>query len=132
MTHECSLRVVIVDDDAVIRDALHELLVEEGIDVVGIAEDGIEGVSLALELQPDVVVMDMRMPVLDGLAATTQLKHVRPAMRVVVLTAYDDASLRQNAMAAGADAFVVKGTASENLIDSLRPSSPEPFAEVTT
>jgi len=119
MTH---LRVVLVDDDAVIRDALLELLREEGADVVGIANDGIEGVAVALEMEPDVVVIDMRMPGLDGLAATAQLKQNRPAMRVVVLTAYDDASLRKSALAAGADAFVVKGTASSYLLDSLRPN----------
>ncbi len=117
-------RVVIVDDDAVIRDALGELLEEEGIDVVGVAKDGREGVALALELQPDVVLMDMRMPVLDGLAATTQLKQVCPHTRVVLLTAYDDASLRQSAFAAGADAYVVKGTSAESLLDSLIPTSP--------
>jgi len=132
MTRQPSLRVVIVDDDEVIRDALHELLEEEGVDVVGIAKDGIEGVAIALELQPDAVVMDMRMPMLDGLAATTQLKQVRPGVRIIVLTAYDDASLRQSATAAGADAYVVKGSASSNLLDSLRPPTPDPSPKETT
>ena len=116
-------RVLIVDDEAVIRDALRELLRDEGVEVVGAAGDGIEGVDLALEMQPDAVVMDVRMPSLDGLRAIRRLKELLPAIRIVVLTAYDNPSLRTSAAAAGADAYVVKGTPSEALIDALSPPS---------
>lgn len=132
MTAASMLRVVIVDDEAAIREALHELLLEEGMDVVGIASNGLEGVTLALALHPDVVVMDMRMPVMDGIAATRRIKEEQPAMRVVVMTAYDDSSLRKSAAVAGADAYVVKGTASGTLMASLTALSPDPTVDVAS
>jgi len=126
------LRVLIVDDEAVIRDALSEFLEEEGVQVVGVAKDGLEGVAVATELLPDVVLMDMRMPVLDGLRATRLLKARCPTMRIVVLTAYDDLALRQSAAAAGADAYLIKGMRSEALMESLVPSSADVTAKIAT
>ena len=88
------LRVVIADDQPLFRDGLHNLLAARGIQVVGVAADGAEAVRLATALQPDVVIMDIHMPVLDGLAATEQIKEVAPQVKVLILTvAESDATL---------------------------------------
>jgi two-component system invasion response regulator UvrY len=102
-------RVLIVDDDADIRRALHHLLDDYGVAVVGEAADGWEGVQLASALLPDVVLMDLRMPVLGGIEATARLTQAAPAVRVVVCTAYSDKSVSQLAVQAGAVAVVAKG-----------------------
>ena len=86
--------MVIADDQPLFRDGLHNLLAARGIQVVGVAADGAEAVRLATALQPDVVIMDIHMPVLDGLAATEQIKEVAPQVKVLILTvAESDATL---------------------------------------
>jgi DNA-binding NarL/FixJ family response regulator len=112
-------RVVLVDDEPMLRDALREFLVEEGVDVVGEAADGREGVNQTLALGPDVVLMDLRMPILDGIDATSAIKEQRPDIHVIVLTAYEDASLQERAKEAGADAYVVKGTSVTTMLDMI-------------
>jgi NarL family two-component system response regulator LiaR len=101
-------RVLLVDDSAEVRQGLRELLEDEGIEVVGEAADGAAGVSRAVALAPDVVLMDLRMPVMDGIEATRAIKRALPFTQVLILTAYDE--WRHSARAVGAYAYLVKGT----------------------
>jgi DNA-binding NarL/FixJ family response regulator len=105
------LRVVIADDHPVFRSGLGALLsIEEGVEVVGEAATGLEAVRLVAETQPDVVVMDLHMPELDGVAATRQIVHDSPHVAVLVLTMFDDDDSVFAAMRAGARGYVLKGT----------------------
>lgn len=104
-----SARVLVVDDDEAVRAVLADVLEDEGFDVVGSARDGIEGVSLAIALGPDVVLLDVRMPRLDGIGAARQIRAELPAARLVMLSAYDEQALRAEASEAGANAFLIKG-----------------------
>ncbi len=103
-------RVLVADDHDMLRGALAELLVQAGFDVVGQAADGADAVALAKELAPDVVLMDLRMPVLGGLDATRLIKDARSATQVVLLTAFESPALQQQAEEAGCFAYLVKGS----------------------
>jgi len=113
-------RVLIVDDDEAVRRDLRELLEEDGIGVVGEAGDGASGVELACRLRPDVVVMDNRMPVLAGIESTRRIRDRLPYAQVVILTAYDEVTLSDAAMDAGAYCYVVKGGPPAILLDVIR------------
>jgi DNA-binding NarL/FixJ family response regulator len=104
-----SPRVLIVDDDPSIRRGLRSLLEDEGVSIVAEALDGVDAINAAWETMPDLVLMDLRMPVMGGIEATRQLTHALPGCQVVICTAYDDASLHQGAKEAGAFAVLVKG-----------------------
>jgi DNA-binding NarL/FixJ family response regulator len=105
------LRVVIADDHPVFRSGLQALLgVEPGVEVVGEAQTGAEAVRLAADLQPDVVLMDLHMPDLDGVAATKQITHDSPHIAVLVFTMFDDDDSVFAAMRAGARGYLLKGT----------------------
>jgi DNA-binding NarL/FixJ family response regulator len=101
-------RVLVVDDAAAIRNALRGLLEDAGIEVVGEAPDGAQGVALTGSLQPDVVLMDLRMPSSDGFQATARIVQEHPDVRVVVLSAYESEESAQAVLAAGAFAFLPK------------------------
>ncbi|MFC7501189.1 response regulator [Nocardioides sp. CPCC 206347] len=115
------IRVIIVDDDPLVRSALSLMLGGQAdLAVVGEAADGRAGVALARELSPDVVLMDIRMPVLDGLAATRVL-HADPSPpRVIVLTTFDADDYVVSALAAGADGFLLKDTPPAEIVAALR------------
>jgi DNA-binding NarL/FixJ family response regulator len=102
-------RVLVVDDTSSIRTEVRLLLEDAGLTVVGEGSHGAEGVMLARELRPDVVVMDLRMPVLDGIAATGYITRELPDTRVIVFSAFDDEELADAARAAGAAGFLAKG-----------------------
>ena len=102
-------RVLVVDDHAMLREALVELLDQAGFDVAGEAGDGADAVALAKQLAPDVVLMDLRMPVLGGLDATRLIRDACPATQVVLLTAFESPALQQQAEEAGCFAYLVKG-----------------------
>jgi YesN/AraC family two-component response regulator len=109
------IRVLIADDRLTSRDGLKALLATQlGIDIVGEAADGREAVQLAEQYRPDVVLMDVRMPVMDGLEATRIIKDRWPEVKVIMLTMYP--SHQAEALAAGADAFLVKGCTAEDLL----------------
>lgn len=116
-----SVRVVVVDDDPLVRSALSLMLGgQPDLAVVGEAGDGRAGVALVRELRPDVVLMDIRMPVLDGLAAT-RLLHAEPAPpRVIVLTTFDADDHVVGALAAGADGFLLKDTPPPQIVAAIR------------
>lgn len=113
------MRLLLVDDEASIRRALGRFAVRSGIDVVGEAENGRIGVDLAKELTPDCVLMDVRMPEMDGIEATRQIKEALPDTVIVVLSAYDDPSLQQEAAAAGATEWFLKGGSARDLCRRL-------------
>lgn len=102
-------RILLVDDDAVQRKTLREVMVREGWLVVGEAGDGRTGVELALDLKPDVVLMDLDMPVLGGVEATRAIRRAEHAIEVVVLTVFDDRTVFE-ALKAGASGYLLKGT----------------------
>jgi DNA-binding NarL/FixJ family response regulator len=121
-------RVLIADDHPAFRQALTEVLELAGFDIVGQAVDGTDAVLLARQLVPDLVLIDLSMPVLNGLDATRLLRETLPAARVVVLTAFDSGELEQAALDAGASAYLVKGTNLETVEATLTRVMSEPDA----
>ena len=116
-----SIRILVVDDHPVVRAGLVGLLAgEEGIEVVGEAEDGEHGVALAAELEPDVVLMDLRMPQLDGAGATARILAARPGTRVVVLTTFETDADILRAVEAGATGYLLKDTPRAELVVAIR------------
>lgn len=112
-----AIQILIVDDRAVVRKELRHLLELTGrVAVIGEAADGWEAVRQAKALAPDVVLMDLEMPGLDGFEAARQIKARRLARAVIVFTVYGDPASREKALAAGADAFVVKGADLKELL----------------
>jgi DNA-binding NarL/FixJ family response regulator len=114
------VRVLLVDDQALFREALGTLLsVRQEIDVVGEAADGQQALRQAAMLAPDVVLMDLRMPVLDGLAATRRLRVDQPDVRVLALTTFDDDEEVFAALRAGAVGYLLKDVSSERLVEAV-------------
>jgi len=122
-------RVVIAEDEALIRLDLAEMLADEGYDVVGQASDGEEAVRLVEELRPDLVVLDVKMPKLDGISAAERIAGRRMAP-VVILTAFSQRELVERARDAGAMAYLVKPFAPSDLVPAIEMAVSR-FAEVT-
>jgi len=115
------LKVVLADDHTVVRQGLRALLVSEGdIEIVGEAENGRQAVQLAKRLLPDVVVMDIAMPVLNGLEATRQVTRAMPNVKVLILSSYSDDTYVSQISDAGASGYLVKQTAGSELLKAIR------------
>jgi len=113
-------RVLVVDDQALMREGLRTLLdLDETLRVVGVAANGHEALALARDLNPHVVLMDIRMPTMDGVTATQRLKESVPHIQVLMLTTFDDDDLIFAALQAGASGYVLKDTPSEQLARDL-------------
>ncbi|WP_375504341.1 ANTAR domain-containing response regulator [uncultured Jatrophihabitans sp.] len=122
------MRVLIAEDEALIRLDLREMLEEEGFDVVGEAGDGEQAVALAQELNPDLVICDVKMPKLDGIAAAAQITEARIAP-VVMLTAFSQRDLIERARDAGAMAYLVKPFQKRDLLPAIEMATTR-FAEL--
>ena len=109
------VRILVVDDHQMLREALVGMLELSGFDVVGAVGDGAEATSLAAGLEPDVVLMDLSMPVLNGLDATRLLREVAPSAAIVMFSAFDSPDLKRQAFEAGAVAYLPKGCGAERL-----------------
>lgn len=115
------IRILLVDDQALFREGLRTLLsLHKDIEIVGEAGDGREALELATFYQPDVVLMDLRMPILDGVAATRRLKESVPKARVIVLTTFDDDETVFDGLRAGAVGYLLKDVSSEKLVEAIR------------
>ena len=118
------IRVLVVDDHPVVRSGLVGMLdVEDDLEVVGEAGDGEEAVARVLALRPDVVLMDLRMPRLDGATATERILAASPATRVLVLTTYSTDTDIVRAVEAGATGYLLKDTPRAQLVDAVRAAS---------
>jgi NarL family two-component system response regulator LiaR len=115
------IRVLLVDDHAVLREGLRSLLsLQEDIQVVGEAGDGQVALELAEQLRPDVVVMDIAMPNMDGLEATRRLKQAHPRMRVLILTQHDNREYIFSLLQAGAAGYVLKKAGGAEVVAGIR------------
>ena len=113
-------RVVVADDQELVRSGLQLVLEARDCEVVGVAGDGREAVDVVRRTTPDVVLMDIRMPVMDGIAATRELTGSRSPSRVLVLTTYDLDRYVYDALGAGAAGFLLKATPPDRLVEGIR------------
>lgn len=119
-----TVRVLLVDDQALFREALAVLLdVRSEVEVVGEAANGDEALDRAAEVRPDVVLMDLRMPVLDGIAATRRMRVEHPGVRVIALTTFDDDTEVFAALRAGAVGYLLKDVSSDRLVEAILAAS---------
>ena len=121
MAKKDELTVLIADDHPLVREALHRALdVEEDMKVVAEASDGEEAVKLASELKPDVVVMDIVMPKVNGIEATRKIKEIAPDTAILILTAYDDEEYVLGLLDAGAAGYLLKSARGRDLVGAIR------------
>jgi len=114
------MRVLLVEDHQIVRQGLRGLLEKAGHEVVGEASDGHEGLRLARTLSPDIAVLDLSMPRLNGLDAAREIRRVAPQVKTILLTMYTDKGYVLQAMKAGAKGYVLKTEAAEDLIRAIR------------
>lgn len=116
-----TIRLLIADDQALVRGALGALLdLEPDLDVIGMASEGAEAVRLATELRPDVCLMDIQMPGMDGVEATRRIREASAGTRVLVVTTFARPGYLRSALDAGASGFIVKDTPAEQLAEAVR------------
>jgi len=114
------IRVLIVDDHLVVRRGLRSMLADaEHVQVVGGASDGSEAIEQVIALRPDVVLLDIKMPGMDGLRLTRCLRQEHPELKVVILTIYDDEQILLEAFRAGAHGYLLKNVSREELLEVL-------------
>jgi NarL family two-component system response regulator LiaR len=115
------IRVLIADDHAVVREGTRRMLEqEEDMDVVAEASNGEEAVKMTTSFKPDVVLMDISMPVLDGIEATKQIKALSPSVAILILSAYDDDQFIFSLLEAGAAGYLLKSVRGRELIEAIR------------
>jgi NarL family two-component system response regulator LiaR len=115
------MKILLCDDQAVIRDGLEMLLtLEKDFQVIGTAQDGAEAVELAAQKQPDLILMDLKMPGTNGIEATRQIHAKFPNMKILVLTTYDDDEWVFDAIRAGASGYLLKDTPRQKIVEAIR------------
>ena len=118
---EQAVRVLIVDDQQLMRDGIASLLkLQDGLEIVGMAANGQEAVELATSQQPDVILMDVRMPVLDGVAATEQIHRQMPACKILMLTTFNDETYVLEALQVGASGYLLKDLPARDLAQAIQ------------
>lgn len=116
-----NVRVLVVDDQRLMRDGIASLLsIQPGIEVVGTASNGQEALEQALQLQPNVVLMDVRMPIMDGVAATAEVRRQLPSCHVLMLTTFDDEEYIVEALRAGASGYLLKDIPAHDLAKAVQ------------
>lgn len=115
-----AIRLMLADDHRMLREGLRRLLTDEGFDVVGEAGDGDEAVRMADDLRPDVVLMDVTMPDVDGVEATRRIHAAHPDVRIVMLTMHADQTVIAEAIRAGASGYLVKDCSTDEIADAVR------------
>lgn len=116
-----SIKLLIVDDQSIIREGLKLILnMEEDIEVIGLAINGEEACALALELKPDVILMDIRMPICDGVMGTQKISEAIPNIKIIILTTFNEDGYIFEALKAGAKGYLLKDVQSDQLVDSIR------------
>jgi two-component system response regulator DegU len=115
-----AIRLMLADDHRMLREGLRRSLTDEGFDVVGEASGGEEAVRLAGELSPDVILMDVTMPDVDGVEATRRIHQQHPDVRIVMLTMHADQSVIADALRAGASGYLVKDCSTDEIADAVR------------
>jgi two-component system, NarL family, response regulator DegU len=118
-----TIRLMLADDHRMLREGLSRSMSEHGFDVVGEARDGVEAVNMAYALAPDVVLMDVSMPEMDGVEACRQVRLAVPGTKVVMLTMHADQDVLANAIRAGACGYLVKDCSTEEIADAVRMAS---------
>ncbi len=121
MTEQSEIRVMVVDDQHLIREGIASVLnIQEGITVVGTATNGEEAVEQAEAVAPDLILMDVHMPVMDGIAATERVRHLLPDCQVVMLTTFDDDDFIVRSLQAGACGYLLKDIPADDLAQAVR------------
>jgi two-component system response regulator DegU len=115
-----AIRLLLADDHRMLRQGLRRSMTDEGFDVVGEASDGLEAVKLAADLTPDVILMDVSMPEMDGVEAARRVHEAQPGVRVVMLTMHADADVVAEAVRAGASGYLVKDCSTEEIAEAVR------------
>jgi DNA-binding NarL/FixJ family response regulator len=115
-----TIRLLLADDHRMLREGLRRSMVDEGFDVVGEADNGEEAVRLVAELQPDVVLMDVSMPEMDGVEATRIIRATNTATRVIMLTMHADSEVLADAIRAGASGYLVKDCSTDEVAEAVR------------
>jgi NarL family two-component system response regulator LiaR len=115
------MKLIICDDQAIVRDGLEMLLkLEPDIKIVGVAEDGAAAVEMAAKEKPDLVLMDLKMPIMNGVEATRQIRTRYPDIKVLVLTTYDDDAWVFDAIQSGASGYLLKDTPRDEVVKAIR------------
>jgi two-component system NarL family response regulator len=114
------MRVLVVDDHRLLSEGVSNLLVAHGIEVLGIASDGIEAITMMQKLNPDVILMDIRMPRCDGLSATRQIKALRPEIKILMLTTSAEDQDLFESVKSGASGYLLKSISGNAFIEALR------------
>ena len=115
------IKVLLADDQAILSDGIASVLSScPDLEVVGMAKDGVEALALVKQKHPDVVLMDIRMPNMNGVIATQEIKKLYPAVKVIILTTFDDSDYILNAINNGASGYLLKDTSAAMLIDAIK------------